>query len=392
VIGQSLILARNGQFSGIDIDTLIHRLLLFDGYVLRTSRFIEIRFLVEMIGYDQTLELLRSGLLEIRCEVHQIASQRDAELRQHARPTFSLVWIEAHDWEQYVTKCLNELKAQLELTVAQWDCLESAIRSCLRRLDWETKQEIAASFINSMERAPDVLEESVRLAGRRRRLPIVLPNFEIRAARLDDDLICVESNLSHIRIPREELWEIIRDGLMGVGVLEQNIGEMKRYQAMGGFSAEELQVFQRRLSGIAGAVDPTDAEKRLFRVARLVGMPLFDASTMNLRIDALLGIRESDELRAFRDWLATSDGLDDKHVRALLKGYRARLATRFRSGSATVTRLMVECAVGVKNPVAGLALTVLDSFLLEKLLPHSGPAAFINKTFPSLFAKRNASS
>src|ERR1019366_6002960 len=73
-----------------------------------------------------------------------------------------------------------------------------------------------------------------------------ISQIEVHAERLDDDLTRVESNLLNLRIPKEELWEIVRDGLMGIGSLEQAIGEMQNYEAIGGFGAEELPVFESR--------------------------------------------------------------------------------------------------------------------------------------------------
>ena len=388
VIGQSIVLGRNGQASGIDVDALIHRLLLFDGYVLRTVRFKEVPFLIKAFGYDQTIELLNSGLIEIRCEVHQIASQRDAELKRRPKPEFCLVWVEAHNWDEYVATCLREVQSELGLPLSQWTQLERAIRNRIRQLRWDIKQEIASSYVSSVANSPEVLAECIRLAGRRRRLPIVFPEIEIHAERLDDDLTRVESNLRHLRIPKDELWEVVRDGLMGIGSLEQAIGEMKNYEAIGGFGAEELPVFERKLSLVARVAYSEATERRAFRVARLTGMPLFD-SAARIDMEKLLKARDSDELRAFRDWLASSDGVSDDRVRELLKGYRARLSTRLRSGSSTMARLMVEVTVGIVNPAAGIALSLLDVFLLEKLLPYCGPAAFVNKTFPSLFVKKN---
>jgi hypothetical protein len=137
IIGQSVVLGRNGQVSGVDVDALVHRLLLFDGYVLRTVRFKEVPFLIKAFGYDQTIELLKSGLIEIRCEVHQIGSQRDAELKRRPKPEFCLVWVEAHNWDEYVATCLGEVQSELGLTSSQWAQLERAIRDCIRRLRWD---------------------------------------------------------------------------------------------------------------------------------------------------------------------------------------------------------------------------------------------------------------
>jgi hypothetical protein len=176
----------------------------------------------------------------------------------------------------------------------------------------------------------------------------------------------------------------MRDGLMAVATLEQNIGEMKNYSALVGFSAEELPMFEERMSGLARLAYP-EIERRAARIARLTGLPGFNPQQRRLDVGKLLQIRESDELRSFRDWLATSDSLSDNEVRQILRGFRARVSSFARVGSVTMTRWVVEQIAGLAHPILGAVVSALDTFLLERLFPHSGPAAFVNKKFPSLF-------
>ena len=387
ILGSSVVVGRNGAIIGVDFEGLIDRFLLFDGYVMRTVRFKEVPHLLKGLGYDQTLELLISGLLEIRCEVMQIASEREAELRKLQRPTFSLIWIQAHDWEKYVADCLHDVQTEVSLPLEKWRAIESAIRNCIRPLKQSVREEIGASFISTAYGSPSVVSESLRLAARKRRTPLVLPKFDIHVEK-NGDFIHVETDLRYTRIPKEELWEIFRDGLMGVGTLEQNIGEMKNYEAIGGFSRDELPVYQGKLSALADTAYSGHTEARVMRIAKLTGLPRFDPAKTRLNIDKLLRARESDELRTFRDWLPTSDNLHDADVRQLLKGYRAVTSGFLRGGAATMVRLMIENVVGLMNPIAGTVLSVLDSFIVDKLFPRSGPAAFVNKTYPSLFEGR----
>jgi len=176
---------------------------------------------------------------------------------------------------------------------------------------------------------------------------------------------------------------------MGIATLEQNIGAMKNYEALGGFTPDELPVFEKKMSGLARLIYAGDAENRMTRVANLTGLPRFSPDKMLLNFDKLLRARESDDLRSFRDWLATSDGLNDDKLREMLRGYRAVVSCFMQGGAVTMTRLMIEGIVGVFQPVVGITLSVLDTFLIDKLFPHSGPAAFVNRTYPSLFQKRN---
>ena len=386
MIGDSLQFARNGEPTGINFDTLIQRLLLFDGYVLRTVRFKEVPFLVRGLGYDETLEVLASGLIEIRCEVTQIGSERDAELKTRKRPTFSLIWIEAHDWEKYVADCLADVQKDLSLPGDRWRALELGLRACIRRVDLSVRKEIGLGFLQNVYTSPGIVGESMRLAGRRRRIPIVLPVFRT-AVQPNGDFIEVDSDLGRSLIPHAELWEIMCDGLMAVATLEQSIGEMKNSAALGGFTPEELPMFEERISVLARLAYP-EPERKATRIVRLTGLPGFNPQQRRLNVEKLLQVRESDELRSFRDWLATSDGLPDEEIREILRGWRARVSSFARVGSVTITRFVVEQIAGLAHPLIGFAISALDTFLVEALFPHSGPAAFVNKTFPSLFGRR----
>ena len=43
--------------------------------------------------------------------------------------------------------------------------------------------------------------------------------------------------------------------------------------------------------------------------------------------------------------------------------------------------------VPVVGPALGFVAGALDTFLMKKLIPYSGPAAFVNQQYPSLFNK-----
>ena len=53
---------------GVDLNGIIRRLILFDTYILKTIRLQEFPFLVAALGFDGTMELLKSRAFEIQCE------------------------------------------------------------------------------------------------------------------------------------------------------------------------------------------------------------------------------------------------------------------------------------------------------------------------------------
>ncbi|MFA6137589.1 MAG: hypothetical protein WC667_05835 [Sulfurimonas sp.] len=83
------LLARNATLKNQDDitfnpDSFIQRLLLFDNYIMDSIRLKEITYIIDLIGYEGFIELLKSGFFQIRLETKFIA-----ELGQfYYRPNF----------------------------------------------------------------------------------------------------------------------------------------------------------------------------------------------------------------------------------------------------------------------------------------------------------------
>lgn len=52
----------------VDLNSFLQRLILFDTYILYSTRLKEIPHLVDAFGYKGMLELLKSGVLRIHCD------------------------------------------------------------------------------------------------------------------------------------------------------------------------------------------------------------------------------------------------------------------------------------------------------------------------------------
>jgi len=106
----------------------------------------------------------------------------------------------------------------------------------------------------------------------------------------------------------------------------------------------------------------------------------------------LLEIRESDECREFRNWLPEIGQASDEEIRDHVRSVRTKLGNTAASTQGKAVRLLATTGIGflpVIGPIAGFVAGSLDTFLLEKLLPKSGPVAFLSKLFPSVFENRN---
>jgi hypothetical protein len=100
----------------------------------------------------------------------------------------------------------------------------------------------------------------------------------------------------------------------------------------------------------------------------------------------LLEIRESEDIREFRQWLRTLDEVSDEDLKERLDSVRAKLAAAVNSQTGTAVKFLATGVAGVVVPgVAGLALQALDQFVVDKLLGEPGPVSFIGSTYPSIF-------
>ena len=67
---------------------------------------------------------------------------------------------------------------------------------------------------------------------------------------------------------------------------------------------------------------------------------------------------------------------------------RAKLGVHLQGGKAHFVRFIVTSGIGVipvVGQIAGVAASALNTFIIAKLLPASGPAVFVNRSYPSLF-------
>jgi len=107
-------------------------------------------------------------------------------------------------------------------------------------------------------------------------------------------------------------------------------------------------------------------------------------------VESFLKIKDSNECQAFRSWLTTTDKINDEQLKRLITGFRARAASLIASPSGKTLRFAANAALGL-IPGYGMAISlaegVVDTFLLDKLLPSSGVLSFLNNAIPSVFKR-----
>src|SRR4029077_10564109 len=101
--------------------------------------------------------------------------------------------------------------------------------------------------------------------------------------------------------------------------------------------------------------------------------------------EKLLRVRNSSEAREFRDWLGEIGCASDAEIKERVASLRTRAGLVTTSPAGKAMRFFVNTGLSLIPNLAVPALLtgVLDQFILDRLLPRSGIAAFVNELYPS---------
>ena len=392
VLGQSSIQTRSGDICGIDLGEFVRRLLLFDTYVMYSVRLREFPLLIQHFGYEGVQELLASGAFQVHFDCLMFAqTAQSGILGEPILPalTYKFRFVDASDWNDYFSKCANE-SAPRRRYPEKWQRLIDGVRVAARRTAPEVRAQLFPEFLHELVPNAVLLKESIR-----RNLSEAentsLSDFFIVPHQESEDVIRVETDIgSHLGLPLERVHKIVEAGLMGISGLVLTIGHMKSHSAITGFKAEELPLFRRKLGCLAALASSGSQEQTFQRVMEISGLAeLPNRKGVRIKTDKLLRLRDSGECREFRDWLSSAGSASEEEIRDRVRSWNARLGTLVSGQAGKTVRFLTTLGLGLINLPTGIAASVFDSFLLDRLLPRSGIAAFVGESYPSLF--KNAS-
>jgi hypothetical protein len=390
LIGVSAIHSADFKIVDVDMTGLIRRLLLFDKYVLVSTKLEEFPHLVRYLGLEGLQELLAAKLIEIRCECFQPG--QTAQTRFEGHPTYPLFtyrfdWIDAHDRRKYIHDCLQNVHNSPGLQRKQVSKLKLAIVDAIHPLPTEERKEWGPSSQNDLLHNSKLVRTSIDLAIRSRTGQENVP-FSFSLSRGDGDTYRVSTDLGdRLHVNELEAHGIIERGLIGVVALTQALGEMKAYSAVSGFRDEELPLFRHKLDFLAESASSQTKEANFRRVIDIAELPSFPLDESKISVEKLLKIRESAEAREFRDWLVGVGDVSEKEIRERVNGLRSILGLKINRTVGKAMRFLITTGVGlIPNAIVpALALSAIDQFALDKILPRSGITAFVNELYPSIF-------
>ncbi len=365
----------------VDVRALVHRLLLFDKYILESNRLTEFPHLVSVFGFDGTMALLKSADIQVHCDALTIGqvgqlSVLESRVKKGLLPlgSYAFSTIKIADRKQYIHLNMQHIERIDSLNSKQVRKLKHALSE--KVLDppadagiltvSQLKQDLTQ---NSPVIAVSTAQALTKKLGRQ----VDPSDFSIKVHQIDESDFRVDSDLSlRFGLNEREAHDTIEAALLAVAGLNQRLEYMQTYQAVTGFREGELSVFENKLAFLGRQLAPEVQEERFKRVLTITGMPDAGEAPGEINMSQLLEIRQSDESRRFREWLRSTDQQSDEQIREQFHPVREKLKGFYRSG-------------------AGAGITsVLDTFVLERVIPQPGPTSFLSNLYPSIFKRQEA--
>lgn len=384
-----------------DLTGFVVKLLLFDKFILQSTRLSEFPYLIANLGYDDLQEIFSSGAVNIHSEAFTVGQIGQANLRLRGKKkdgtpktllplnSFSFGVVTAHDKWNEIHVDLQKINAITGLKSKE---IKKLKRLIVAKLVWYPKDSvnnILSQLLTDCRNNIPVIREAVLSVLRKKIGSNDIPEDKIKLKlEVDDDDVHVTSNLANVyKLDANTTHEIIERGLLAIGGLNNQIETMRAFSSLTGFRENELPLFEDKLSFLVKIIDPELYEKR---AKNILSWPIFpDLSeallSKKLRINRLLKIRESRECVEFRNWLWSTNPIADNELQERVKSLLSKLSLGYSSKTGKNIRWFATNALGIAVPPVGMAFSALDHFIIQKILNEEGIITFLGKTYPSIF-------
>jgi hypothetical protein len=383
-----------------DLSGFVIRLLLFDKYICQSNRLQEFPYLIKAFGYEGVRELLASKAIDVHCEIVGIADVGRVAILEKRRKkgilplgSFSFTSIRFEvDRKQFIHDCLQTFN-NIE-GLHKRDAIKLKGDAAARILPESTqvdKDSIQQLNADMMANVPNIRTAVTLELERKLKTKIRPSDVSIQIHPIDEEDFRAETNLvKDFRLTEKEAHEVVEEGLRVIGGLNYRIAEMKAFTALSGFRDSEFQIFEQKLDFISRALSSEAQEQRIKRVFAIKGFQDLDdlINRGQVNLVKLLEVRETRECREFRDWLWSIDSATDEEIDERVNSLRDKLSWFAHGKGGKSVRWLASTGIGlipVVGTVAGGVTGLLDTFLLEKVLPSPGAISFLNNMYPSIF-------
>lgn len=403
LIGRCSILDSNSKDVNVNFTDFVRGIIIFDRYILKSIRLKEILHLLRVFGYYGLIDLLQSGAVKIHCDAITIGQTGQTNLKSRIKKgilpicSYAFSLVSRDNWQTYIERCLRENCQADSLTLTKRNKLNDTILSATINYP-EYFGKITLSQLNSdiSNNVPIIKNMITRTIGEKVNASIDHNSYNTKFYQLTETDFKLESNIGDtFNIDPVSVHKLVEKALLAVGGLNQRIEEMQSFSAISGFTQEEYPIFGDKLNFLITSLLPKNQERRLQRVLNIAGISEIDKVDKHTKLDAnkIIEIRDSIECREFRSWLSSIDISTDDEIRNKVKGFNSKFSTLIHTKPGKDIRFLTTTGLGfipVVGNILGPVLSSIDHFLIDRVIPFSGPAIFINKMYPSIFIKEES--
>lgn len=381
---------RDNRVSSVDLAAVLLRLFLFDTHIIQSIWLEDVILLQHSFGVAGLAELFESGALKFLCPTFtfgQTGQARSMLTRDHSQPGLRSLPFFQYQFSELRVQGAEEKLSNTLLT------LDSGLRSELQRgrvvIAPEYPKTVFDGFYGDLKSG--IIDSAVRIELRR--MGIVPVAHRLNVDRTGNDEFAVDNDLSRrYQLPAAEAHRVIEAAMIAIGRMDDRIASMQAHSTLVDLNERDKTLLDAKLGLAAGLAQPKSRENEFSRVISLKGLPVPEYGSTVIDVKTLLKVRESDECRAFRDWLADSSGFSDTEIRERVAGMGARIRQAVHSKTGKAVRFLasngIGLASGLKSPadgiVVGLAANIAESFIVEKLVPKDSIISFLTEAYPSV--------
>jgi hypothetical protein len=218
-------------------------------------------------------------------------------------------------------------------------------------------------------------------------------DFNVRFLQDSQGNFIAETNMCHkFGLSESKAYSLVKSGVLGLGELHRRFEEMSIFSAITEFNDTDVRLLDYRLATMAKLIRPEIENNRRFgRIVDIGNLPSIETGKTELDAELLLEQRQTEECEQFRLWLASTDGIDDSDLKKVTSGLKSRIARFTNNTNGKVARFLVSTAIGMipgVNTIVPIGASILDTFVIDKLLKNKGALTFINEMYPSIFIAR----
>jgi hypothetical protein len=380
----------------LDLDAFVKRLLLFEHYILYSMALLELKGLLQAFGFDGLIAILESGAISIDCLPVHTAFLVDDPSPNKLRPPFhySFGRIAVADPLDYVNKCFDKLMPSLNLHGRQSMHLRKAIYSVLASSEDDGDEASLNSTTRELIMDPQLLVHACSMASFRHIGRIIPPDtITLLPKQLAQHDFRIDTNLQSTHgLSQLNEHKVVESAIGAIAKRNDRIALMYLHNAMSGFKEDDIPIFEEKLAFLASALNPSINESRFQRIIEIRDLPEIPHGTItSISAKQLLKARNSLECALFRQWLASSDEMTDAEIAREGRSIAELIGSFIRSNTGRVIRFLVTSSLGLipgAGQLASLSLSALDQFAIERIFPQSGPIAFIDSLYPSIFEEK----